>query len=100
MAKFTPGPWELSIRSPVGSGQFYPADVIGAAGKIIASVTNSDLPDEDGPAADARAILKVPEMYAVLREVIDYVEHTWVDVRPLDEVAERIEALLADIDGY
>lgn len=95
MSKHTPGPWYFFPWHPEWSER--PRYAIGQADGAPYTSGHSDVADTNAcdeigtQLANARLIAAAPELLAVVRELLDM----WLP----DGERERIEALLARIDG-
>lgn len=91
MNKHTPGPW----RSALKSEKTWHVGVYTASGEEVAHVAVKSALSSNRRDADARLIAAAPDLYALLRELID-IEGPQPGTA---DWARKVQAALARVDG-
>lgn len=95
MSDHTPGPWHVD-ESSAGA-----LEIISDFGDI-AMVRGARNPDDE-TMPNARVLAAAPDMKALLRLALQYLEHPDVQAIPFalnaGVVADRVKALLAEVEG-
>lgn len=98
--KFTPGPWVFQKHEDFTHDEIFGFFVQGAGGEEIVYFDNDD---KSTTPANARLIAAAPELYGMVRELLEFLEPMRFDRRSDDDRAivldTEMRALLAKIDG-